>query len=60
MYLASHVGSEFHPLVSWSDEDVLLEVDGSVFSECVEIFLLYLSLKLAYSTRRYLAKLVSR
>jgi hypothetical protein len=29
-------------------------------SECVEIFLFYLSLKLAYSTRRYSAKLVSR
>ena len=58
MYLASQVGSEFHPLVSeLSDKDASLEVDNFLLK-----FLFYKSLsrKQAFSTHQYLAKLVGK
>ncbi len=58
MYLASQVGSEFHPLVSeLSDEDVSLELGSFVIK-----FLFYKSLsrKQAFSIHQYLAKLVGK
>lgn len=54
MYLASQVGSEFHPLVSKLSESTM-----EMFRQFVMKSLPFLSsLKQAFSTPRYLAKLV--